>query len=73
MPTSALSHGKHAMYLFHCDESNLQEISGDFLLYGGIAIDGSNAAALSADIERIRTDAKLARTFELNSILAPRN
>jgi hypothetical protein len=53
------------MQLLYCDESNLEEKSGDFLIYGGVAIDESQAVSLSAKIEEIRTKAKVDRKFDL--------
>ena len=40
------------MNLFYCDESNMQERAGDFLVYGGVVIPGENANVLSEDSER---------------------
>lgn len=42
------------MDLLYCDESNLEERSGDFLIYGGLIFDGERARALSLAIDNIR-------------------
>ena len=33
--------GSLALHLFYCDETNLEERAGDFLIYGGLVIDGA--------------------------------
>jgi hypothetical protein len=53
------------MHLLYCDESNLDERAGDFLLYGGVMISSDAAPSLSAEIEKIRVDAKLPPDFRL--------
>jgi hypothetical protein len=53
------------MYLFYCDETNLEERSGDFLIYGGLAIDATRAGDLSKAIDALRTDAKIDPLFQL--------
>ncbi|MFC0397989.1 DUF3800 domain-containing protein [Paraburkholderia rhizosphaerae] len=42
------------MYLLYCDETNFQKISGDFFVYGGIAINGVRAEGLSSELAKIR-------------------
>ncbi|KAH2813675.1 hypothetical protein KXV85_004940, partial [Aspergillus fumigatus] len=48
---------KISMDLLYCDESNLENRAGEFLLYGGIRIPGDQAAALSTRIEALRAEA----------------
>jgi hypothetical protein len=43
-----------AMFVLYCDETNFQKTSKDFFVYGGLAIDGANLAALSKAIQNIR-------------------
>ena len=43
-----------AVHLLYCDETNLEERPGDFLIYGGITIDASRALDLSKEIDEIR-------------------
>lgn len=47
------------MKLLYCDESNMEERAGDFLVYGGVVIPGENAKILSEDIRLIRQKAKI--------------
>ena len=42
------------MHLFYCDETNLEERSGDFLIYGGLVVEGDQAQALSLAIDEMR-------------------
>jgi hypothetical protein len=49
-----------AMKLLYCDESNMEERAGDFLIYGGVIIDAEKAKALSDAIEGIRALAGIA-------------
>lgn len=53
------------MHLLYCDESNIDEHDGDFLIYGGVMVSSDAAPSLSASIERIREDAGIARDFKL--------
>lgn len=43
------------MRLLYCDETNLEEKSGDFFVYGGVMIDAGTAPDLSREIEKQRT------------------
>jgi hypothetical protein len=52
------------MRLLYCDETNMQEKSGDFFVYAGLVIDSARALGLSKKIEKIRTDAKIDRAQE---------
>ena len=53
------------MYLCYTDETNLEERDGDFFVYAGVAIDGSNALALSKEIEALRSKARVDKSFKL--------
>lgn len=53
------------LHFLYCDESNLEEKAGDFFLYGGIMIEGSNAKALSHKIDEIRGRLKVPRDYKL--------
>lgn len=44
------------MYLLYTDESNTSAQAGKFFVYAGTCIDSKVAAALSKDIDKIRTD-----------------
>lgn len=53
------------MFLLYCDETNLEERSGDFFAYAGVAINSSTAKALSQKIDEIRAKARVSRDFRL--------
>jgi hypothetical protein len=53
------------MHLLYCDESNLEERSGDFFVYGGIIIPPETAKILSDQIGEIRTRAGVNDSFIL--------
>ncbi len=53
------------MQLFYCDESNLEEHAGDFLIYGGLVIDSDMAHPLSAEIDALRAAHRLDPQFPL--------
>lgn len=53
------------MNLLYCDESNLEEKSGDFLLYAGVVINGASAAALSSAIDMIRKQRRVPVDYRL--------
>lgn len=61
------------MRLLYCDESNLTAVDFDFFVYGGIVVDCATAAALSAEIERIRLNAGVPPTFVLKFNPGPPN
>lgn len=50
------------MKLLYCDESNMEERAGDFLVYGGVVVPGENAKALSEAVRLIRQEAGIAAT-----------
>jgi len=54
------------VHLLYCDETNLEERPGDFLIYGGITIDASRALDLSKEIDEIRRRARVPKSFRLN-------
>ncbi len=53
------------MHFLYCDETNLEERRGDFLIYGGIMIDGAAAHDLSRRIDEIRRMNGIDRAFHL--------
>jgi hypothetical protein len=53
------------MHLLYCDETNLEERAGDFLLYGGLMIDGACVGELSAAIDDIRVRHGVPRNYLL--------
>jgi hypothetical protein len=53
------------MYLLYCDETNFTKVSGDFFVYGGIAIGSAVAAELASDIDRLRSDLKVPKDYIL--------
>lgn len=53
------------MHLLYCDETNLEERAGDFLIYGGLLIDANQAQILSAAIDDLRNRRKVPRDFRL--------
>lgn len=63
----------NSMHLFYCDESNLEERSGDFLIYGGISIDANKAKDFSDEIEQIRKDASVPNDYLLKFNPGPKD
>lgn len=61
------------MRLLYCDESNLEERDGDFLVYGGLVIDGANALSLSESVDEIRLRAGVRRDYRLKFNPSPDN
>lgn len=53
------------MHLLYCDETNLQERSGDFFVYAGVIIEAARARDLSHQIDTIRADAKVPPDYRL--------
>ncbi len=51
--------------MLYCDETNLEERQGDFLIYGGLTIDDGRAHDLSCTIDSIRAQAGVDRSFRL--------
>lgn len=61
------------MHLLYCDESNLEEREGDFLLYGGMMVDPARAGALSEAIEELRARHGVPRDYLLKFNPGPPN
>jgi hypothetical protein len=53
------------MHLLYCDETNLQERSGDFFVYAGIVVESARARDLSHRIDKIRSEAKIPSAYRL--------
>ncbi|MFG1420998.1 hypothetical protein [Roseixanthobacter liquoris] len=53
------------LHLFYCDETNLEERAGDFLIYGGLVIDGATAKDFSAAMDDLRTRHGVPRNYHL--------
>lgn len=53
------------MHLFYCDETNLEERAGDFLIYGGLIIDGATAQDFSAAVDELRAQHGVPRSYHL--------
>lgn len=53
------------MYLLYCDESNLEERSGDFFVYGGLAIASEAALSFTQSVEAVRRRARMPEDFVL--------
>lgn len=53
------------MHLFYCDESNMQKRDGDFLIYGGLAVEAEQAYKLSLAIDELRKKHKVPRDYIL--------
>ena len=61
------------MYLLYCDESNMEERTGDFLLYAGISIPPSSTQILFEEIEKIRNYYKVSPDFSFKFNPGPSN
>lgn len=53
------------MHLLYCDETNMEERSGDFLIYGGLMIDSAQAQGLSDAIDEARRSRGVPRDHRL--------
>jgi hypothetical protein len=53
------------LHLFYCDETNLERRAGDFLIYGGLMIDGATAVDFSAAMDELRARHKVPRDYHL--------
>jgi hypothetical protein len=51
--------------ILYCDESNLEEKRGDFLLYGGLMIDSATMPEFSSEIDRLRSKFGVPRQHRL--------
>jgi hypothetical protein len=56
------------LHLLYCDESNIEERAGDFMIYGGVVFDAARALELSHAIDGLRARARVGRTerFKFN-------
>jgi len=61
------------VHLLYCDETNLEERTGDFLLYGGLIVDGARALDLSLAVDDLRRRHGVARDFRLKFNPGPEN
>lgn len=61
------------MQLLYCDESNMEERDGDFLIYAGLVINGDQALELSRQIDRIRQNLGVPRDYRLKFNPGPAN
>lgn len=61
------------MHLFYCDETNLEERPGDFLIYGGLVIDSATAREFSAAIDKLRELHDVPRDYYLKFNPGPKN
>lgn len=61
------------MYLFYCDETNLDPGHSDFFVYGGLAIPGNKAKDLHDKIEQIRCDADFKKDDEFKFNPCPKS
>lgn len=53
------------MHLLYCDESNMEERDGDFLVYLGLIIDAAAAWDISREIDVVRTRLRVPRDYRL--------
>ncbi|MBY5762563.1 DUF3800 domain-containing protein [Rhizobium leguminosarum] len=53
------------MHLLYCDETNLEKRSGEFLIYGGVFIDGARAKEFSLAVDALRTKHHVPREYRL--------
>jgi hypothetical protein len=53
------------MYLLYCDETNLHERAGDFLICGGIMITSARSRELSASIDELRRRTQVPLDYQL--------
>lgn len=53
------------MQIMYCDESNLEERLGDFLIYGGVIVPAANSHALSQAISTLRAEAGIAKDAQV--------
>ena len=53
------------MHLFYCDETNMEQRTRDFLIYGGLMIDGARAQELSDAVDEVRRARGVPREYRL--------
>lgn len=51
------------MHLLYCDETNIEDRQGDFLIYGGLMFDCNSAIQLSRELDAIRLKYKVPREY----------
>lgn len=61
------------VHLLYCDETNLDQSQGDFLVYGGLIVSAERALALSLAVDEIRRRAGIDPDFELKFNPRPDN
>jgi hypothetical protein len=61
------------VHLLYCDETNLAEKLGDFLIYGGIVIDSSKAKEFSIAIDALRQRYNVPNDYLLKFNPGPKN
>ncbi len=61
------------MHIMYCDETNLEERSGIFFTYGGLAIEANQLPAFSQSIEDIRSDFRIDPDFILKFNPGPKH
>ena len=61
------------MQLIYCDETNLEERSGDFLIYGGLIVEASVASELSKSMDALRNQLRVPRDYHLKFNPGPDN
>lgn len=65
--------GGVGLQLFYCDETNLEERAGDFLIYGGIVFDGANAKEFSSAVDDLRARLRVPDDYVLKFNPGPVN
>lgn len=53
------------MLLLYCDETNLQDRAGDFLIYGGLIVSGERAGELSRAIDQLRSAHRVPSNYHI--------
>lgn len=61
------------MYILYCDESNLEERTGDFLIYGGLFVPAEAFRALSTDIDALRLKMNVSQEYKIKFNPGPKN
>lgn len=53
------------MFLLYCDETNMRERAGDFLIYGGLVVNAATSQQFSLAIDELRRGMKIPREHRL--------
>ena len=61
------------MYLLYCDETNLEERAGDFLIYGGLMIGADQVLNLSLSLDALRHEHDVPPEYSLKFNPGPRH